>query len=229
MDIVYDDLLEDEIVRKIQEQDGDRPEGIHVSDLLYCLDKAYYVRKLGQRELPLSTLLLFTQGRAIQDYLTGEKGDEEPILLDGVWMTVDYARGLREADVSLPWEVKMTYMSSGKEPSDGWIKQMMAYCKALGVLEYGLVRYSLMGDWSWVYKRKDRAINDEHPVLVCQRFTFTQEEIDENWAWLQDRKEVLLTALDSDMLPSMLIPDFMSGDSRWQCEKCLYRKECVVC
>lgn len=218
MEVFYDEQVANKIIETIKSKDGDRPEGVHVSDLLYCLNKSFFKHQNGEAELDLSTLLLFTQGRAIQDFLTGESGDAPPIQVDGIWMTMDFIpddKGLP------PIEVKMTYMSSTRKASTGWLQQMMAYCKGLGVNEYSLVRYCLEGN----YKR----VNDQltRPTLLPMRYVFTDEEIEENWAWLVDRKGVLEKAYETNTMPLILIPDYMGKDGgKWQCTRCSWKEEC---
>ena len=215
MEKYFDDVLKQEIVERMRTRmQGDRSEGVHLSDLLLCLNRPYF-KKDVEEQLTDQQVLLFSMGRAIQDWLTGVADDADEVQIDGVWMTPDYVQSTN------PWECKLTYMSDNKDTPEHWLRQMKSYCKALGVNTFSCVRLGIMGDWSWVYKRKGVVANDEHPVLTPLTYTFTDEELEENWDWVVRRREMLEMAIDAETPPSLLFADYMGlEDAKWRCKNC---------
>jgi len=207
------------ILQRIRDRKDHRPEGIHVSDLITCMNKSYYNKVHGEPDVPDDLLLLFTIGRMAQDWMTGGVDTEEPRLVEDIWLTPDCMMD------DVPEEMKCTYMSSNKEVKQSWLVQMKAYCYALGVKRFGLDRMHLMGD----YKQKEDKSGPNRPLLITEEYEFTQAEIDENWAWLQMRKTSLELAVTTMKPPSEWVPDWdWDNESRWQCKGCGHADYCVA-
>ncbi len=226
--------LTSHILGEIRKRDGaHRPEGIHGGELVLCLNKAYYRRQQAKVEVEDNLLLRFTMGHTIQSWLTGSYEPEHPYTLDGIWLTPDFTEsywcprceifsmdpedqqlcyGCGDMMVFLPWEVKMTYLSSNKDLSDHWPFQCMAYCKVLEVNRYALPCCHIMGNWN-------KADPMGRPVLRSYILEFTQEEIDANWEQIKQRRDVLQEALDTGVAPNVLDGAFkgMAVDPGWQC------------
>jgi len=225
MDAQYSQELSDIIESQISPQE--EREGVHVSDLILCLDKTYHSWTKGTPSLDLPTKLLFHQGHAFQSWMTGKLEDEPTIELDGILLSPDWFVE-NVGGEPLYCEIKSTYMSSKNETPAHWLVQMMAYAKALDVLKFGLVRLNLMGNYKWIHGKKEEKAEAEHPTLTPLIYYFTQEEVDSNWNWLSERRDVLLKGLNEGKPPSWYIPDYMgpTANGGWQCKKCLQRDVC---
>lgn len=217
MRIFKDEALREKILQGIRERNAQRdPKEFHLGELVLCLNKAYFRRVYGQTELPTRVLILYTMGKAFQQYLTGSVDTEDSYRVDGIYMTPDWMED------AIPWEVKMTYQGSNGALSEHWLKQCMGYCKMRGDLVFAIPRVCVNGDWSWIYKRKDAPVNDEHPILTVDTIEFTQGEVDANWGWVKGRKVTLVKAIEKGKMPSLLVADYKGGaDSDFQCVNCV--------
>lgn len=176
---------------------GDR-EGIHLSDTIYCLRKAYW-RKLGLNPEPTEQqIMLWVSGYAFQAYMFPLE-DEIPQLLDGIHCTPDIQSGI---------EVKSTRQSSGKFDllsNKAWIRQILGYCKVLDKTEYDLAVLFICGDY-----------RPPFPTLGCFHITATQDEIDTNWLRSLIQAERLRKSLERGIPPDESICD----TEPWEWEYC---------
>ena len=129
------------------------------------------------------------------------------------------------------FELKCTYQSSNKsvEENTAWIHQIMAGCYVLGTTTAYLTKYSLMGNWKSIFGKKEEKSLPENarPSLHAYKLEFTKEELERNWQWLRDRRELYLRIIESgDLLPKALaVP---SGQD-WECGYCAFKgKECLL-
>jgi len=189
---------------------GERP-GIHLSDLLLCLRKAWY-RKKGLAPGSDEDVVYWITGKGYHAILE-EEAKEVELEKDGIIGTIDALKlgepGRREI---LPIEVKSTRKSSarGLEDSPWWLEQLKGYCHLLGVRKGRLTVLHLMGDY------RERA-----PKILTWDLEFTQDELEENWRWLLRRKEVLERALEEDRPPEGPREDWECGSCSIKlCEKC---------
>lgn len=143
-------------------------EGIHVTDLTGCLDRAYWSRVMP-RESGEAFAVTVSIGRWIHEALGVSVFREMPVEKDGIIGRIDFI-------LDKPVEVKTT-MSERIMPE--WIEQIMAYAYMYGVKEYYLV----------VVRMRSKRIE-------CYTLEFTDEELRENWEILLSRKERLLEALE---------------------------------
>jgi len=169
--------------------------GIHLSDNIYCLRKAYF-RKMGLSPQPSDELcLLWLTGYAFQAYMF-PLDKEITFQVDGIDCTPDIPSGI---------EVKSTRMSMGKfDPNNQlhWQRQILGYCKALNLLEYDLVVMHVAGNY-----------RPPFPDIVCYRIKTTQEEIDFNWQVILENAKNLQEALTSQTPPVPTCQD-------WEWEHC---------
>jgi hypothetical protein len=156
--------LKDNILQQITKTVCEERTGIHLSDTLYCLRKAYW-RRIGMTPEPTEEqIMLWVTGYAFQAYLFPSE-EEMTIEVDGINCSPDIPTGI---------EVKSTRQSMGKFiPGEmpQWNRQILGYCKALGKLEYDLVVLFVCGDYKPPF-----------PSLDCWHIEATQEEVDANWA-----------------------------------------------
>ena len=139
-----------------------------------------------------------------------------------------------EEEVSpVPLELKATFQSSNKPVVENisWLRQLMAQCYVTRTTVAYLSRFEVMGDWSWVYKRKG-VEPTEHPQLHTWRCEFTKEEIGANWKWLVERRGLfeLLLRHNEGLDPSefRLHSKFVAlpPHQEWECSWCSYKDIC---
>lgn len=234
MEIIKDDARKAKRMAEIRARmESDRGDEWHVGELCLCLNKAV-LKRMNDYPIPDELLLLFFIGRAGQGFMTGSFEPEQTFVEDGLYLTPDwiiqweegYEDGMPAMVVGEAWEIKVTFQSVNHEISAHWLRQIMAYCKGLGINEFELSRLCMLGDWSWVYKGKNKKINEEHPILDTFVLKFTQEELDENWAWLKERQQICVRALDRGCLPSDLIDDYIEPSATFMCKKCECKQAC---
>ena len=181
----------------------------HVTELIYCLTKAWNDR-FDPVPLTPKEICLFSIGVKLGEVLLSPHAQEVEGVLDGIHYSVDFMTddgGTKETEVI--GELKSTRMSMKKHPDDfpmGYRKQLLAYMKGADCLEavYG-VMYVIPAEFKmW-------------EVLA------TQEEVDENWVWLQERKETYMSYVADKVRP---IPYAYNED--WECKNCRYELACPV-
>ena len=91
-----------------------------------------------------------------------------------------------------------------KDPKTGWLKQVMGYAKTQGLTRVDFAILHLI-----------------QPELLCWTVDFEQWEIDENWKWLQDRKEIWDQAVTSGEAPKPF-----TYNELWECKGCSYKLVC---
>jgi len=231
MKISKDPEAKAEILRRMKEADFQDRTGVHQSDLVFCLNKAY-LYKVEPVEPKESDILRWGRGIASQRYLTRSLYDEPTVEIDGIQVTPDalWTDGN-------PWELKDTDASSNKQITDSphYLRQIMNQCKVLGKTTARISLLFNMGNWRWVYRPKDpvkiQALVDEygedwaaHPTLEVYKVEFTQAEIDENWKQMAARRDLYLKIHETGkLLPKPLA--LMSG-SDFECSWCAYRERC---
>jgi CRISPR/Cas system-associated exonuclease Cas4 (RecB family) len=175
-------------------------QGVHLTDAIYCLRKAYW-NKIGFLPPSPNEILHFILGLGLQDALLG--GDNPSVAQkDGMIISPDYWDG------EVLGELKTTRIGQKRldahEFPDGWMKQLMGYAYVLGVDKAFLLVLTIV-----------------KPEVYSFILKFTQEELEANWKELTDRAEQLQVALDIGTLPPASIHD-------WECKDCRYKLRCDV-
>ena len=175
-------------------------EGIHTTDLLYCLRKAFWNKTAPLLPTPQETMY-YLSGLGLQDALL-RSIPSQPIMVDGIWMSPDYL------DDNTLLELKTTMIGQKRLDAfdfpEGWVKQLMAYC-------YGYKRNSAILLVLTLLKRE----------MFSYVLTFTDEELEENWSWIRMRTASLMMALNSGVVPRERGFDF-------ECNNCRYRLRCSL-
>ena len=226
MEIKEDPQFRAEIINKIREREFNVRTGIHQSDLNYCLNKQA-LRKFNPVEDSEQDVLVFSVGWSTQSWISGQTEDEPELEKDGIIVTRD---ALYQG---VPWELKATWQSASKpiEENLQYIRQIMAQCYVQEVTEAYLTRFELAGDWGSIYpkgstKAEKAAYRLAHPkpTLHAYKLSFTQQELEKNWAWFKDRKELYQGILDTKkLLPKILA---LPPGGSWECSYCSYRGDC---
>jgi len=187
-------------------------EGIHLSTVIYCLTRSYYDLTLDDVAPTPQEVLLFALGYGLQDILTPEKAVLEVVEKDGIFYSPDYK--LKLGDTHDLYELKTTRMSAKKgdehEFPETWIEYMKGGCFIQNVNEYRLVVLYMMGDWKPPF-----------PSIKGYNFTFTDEELIDNWGYIMERKVMLEASLLSKSPPT---PRAWCKD--WECSHCRYKVLC---
>ncbi len=183
----------------------------HITELIYCLTKGYWERTSPLPREPKTTCM-FAIGVGLAEVMLKGLRQEIPGELDGIHSSVD----LLMPDGRMG-EFKTTRYAVGKPPeqwSTGWHKQLLAYMKVRGTTE---AVYAVM-----------YVIPAEFKTFEV---TATQQDVDDNWTYLQARKVQYMTYMDrvapggEKSAPTMPTP-FAYRDSNWECKGCQYLTLC---
>lgn len=231
MEIIRDEVFKAALIKRIAEREFQERTGVHQSDLVYCLNKQA-LRRLQPQEPQEHEVLLFSLGHASQRWLTGTFKPETEYEKDGIVVTPDSGAhiilGTSSDDYfpEPPWELKATYQSANKPLVENiaWIRQVMAECYVTNTLVGYLTRMEIMGDWRWVFGKKEEKQFSKHPTLSAYRLEFSQQEIDGNWAWLVKRRELFLNVLKTGQLLPKL--EALGEGMDFECSYCGYKDEC---
>ena len=220
MNVVRDEAFEQELIYNIYQRELHNRVGVHSSDLIYCLNKQA-LRKLHPLSPVTSEILLFSIGWATQRWLTNKDEDEPEIIVDGITVTPDATY------LNVPWELKATYQSSEKPITENvsWFRQIMAQCYVTKTLTAHLSRFEIMGNWKSIFgKKEEKALESSRkPTLHAYSLSFTEEELQQNWDWLKERKDVYEKILSSGTLVSK--PIALAQGMNFECNYCSYKED----
>jgi len=194
--------LRDNLINRFR---NDEPrKGIHVSDLTSpCLKQSYFIKK-GLCRPRDENILTWMIGIACHELLEGEIHDV-PLELDGIHASIDFVK----RDEALPVEIKSTRQSVEKDfvKNQWWLEQIMCYVKIFGGNRALLYIVYLMGDWK-----------ETMAGYKPWELEFTDKEIDDNWAEMLRRRDILLRSLEIDTPP-------VGPRLAWACKNCYVEKE----
>jgi len=179
----------------------------HLTEVLYCLTKSYYDRLQPLPPNPQESLI-FVLGVGLEQSLLRPHKKHSSGQYEGLFFEADFLT-LRQ-NVG---ELKTTRLSAKKGPNEfpeTWTQQILGYLKCLGRTEAALIVLHLMGTY-----------NPPFPQLKAWRLVATQEEIDSNWQWLQDRKAVYLSHVKEQIVPKQF-----KYNREWECTNCRYKLIC---
>lgn len=173
----------------------------HLTELIYCLARSYYDRvdplPATEREI-----LLFAIGCGLERLLLKHQRKVDAGVVDGIHFTPDFL-----AFTDLPGELK-TGRFGRKRIEEGvpdtWKRQILGYMKCLGVNQFELAYLYIIS-----------------PELMPFRVKASQEEIDENWQWMLERKVIYLNCMEQNIVP---IPRLFAES--WECDYCRYSVRC---
>lgn len=221
MEIVEDKVFRLWMLEKIATREFKERTGVHQSDLVYCLNKQA-LRKLKPLPNTDEEVLIFSIGWATQRWLTGQAEDEPEKEVDGITVTLDALID------DVPWELKATYQSAGKaiEENIHWLRQIMSQCYVTGTTAAYLSRFEIMGDWKWVFGKKEEKAVAKRPTLHCFRLEFSKAELAHFWqGFMIPRRGLYVQILETGKLLPPAIA--LASGQEWECGWCAYRgKEC---
>ena len=213
VDVTKDDQIVQEFLVRLKGKYGGRQrrEGIHLTDLIYCITKKFWGEQVDFTP-PDNAVLLWAIGIGLEEVLLVDDESTnrpEPKTLDGIMVSPDY---ILKSQGGLG-ELKSTRISIPKdslEPkfgwSSGWIQQMKGYCYAYGLTEYHLAVYLVI------------------PAEIRGfTFSFTQQELDDFWAYMIDRRKRL-----EQSLAQRIAPEPFAYCEAWECKRCSALTLCEV-
>lgn len=205
------EAYEDELLQLLWEGIKEDRSGISVTGLIYCLTKAHFEKQAGGIDPDRRTLLFFTTGLALEQVILNSvlEGKQNPVA--GEFEGISYHIDNWDEDLQLVDEFKSTRKSMtgfpvGDELSREWHKQFMSYLKMKGTLKGRFIILQVI-----------------RPDLIAFDCEYTQEEIDENWEWILERKAVVE---EFEKLGKPPTP-FMYNES-WECKNCTFKMICDV-
>ncbi len=214
MEFIRDQKLESELLKRVSNKYiKDRPGLPHLSELYRCLTFSYYERN-DPLEWAKLQILYFGIGFALEKVFLSN-GDNEEIttqLLDRVYMTPDYI-SLEGVGVDLKStrmgtsESGVTKIKGKEEWPENWLIQFMAYCRLLNDETWNLYDEPVGG-----YHFGVAILHIGRPVdLVGGRFIFTRKELEDNWAWVQERRSIFMDHMRNEVVPMAF--KFNKGES----------------
>ena len=184
---------------------AERRPGLHQSELAYCLSKTYWERT-DPSPFTETEVLLFAIGFGMERVVLAREVQPEPLEIDGIHLSLDTIKLFGPADLKTTRKRAAGRKGEdGFQLSDGWVKQFKTYAYGIKVLEFGVVIIHLI-----------------EPALSAYRLHFTQEELDENWEWLLQRKATLDQMLAADD------PQPFRHNEDWECDHCRYKLKCQL-
>lgn len=193
--------------------------GIHLSSISYCLTKAAFESDPSTK-LPLSDkeLKLFAIGFALEDVFLRPGTNHEPpetIIVDGISMSPDYVIAAED----IPYihgegvDLKSTRMrpdASGVPTNgwpEGWLKQFMSYARAKGQTTWTVAIMYIIP-----------------PEFTAGTFTFTEQELEANWANVIERYHDYLDFVATGKIPQPYKHLGFVGE----CKDCRYKMKCFA-
>lgn len=193
----------DELIRAVQartEAEDAREPGLHASDLIYCLRKAWY-RRNGHVEAERDTdgNLTLLIGKGFHTLLEGGRPEDHEILdtaagpVHGTIDMVEYEDGL-----PIPVELKSTRARATKPPIDSphYLEQLATYCVMKAVTHGRLIIVHLT-----------------EPTIKCWDVEFSKFELDQ---WAEELENRALLVSDSELHAEPF------DHYAWECRYCSF-------
>jgi CRISPR/Cas system-associated exonuclease Cas4 (RecB family) len=199
MKIVENEELKNYFVEKLQEKSAPVRTEIHVSDLTYCLRKAYF-RKYANRKLSEQQLIFFLDGHQRHEGLQSLVKDveaEKTVKKYGVVGHIDLAS-------NNPIEIKTTRSRPRSNKPPHYFKQMAYYCLLTNSSKCSLIT---------------QYINDG--LITFEDIEFSNEELDQYLKEMLDSRDRLQRAYDT------LNPKLLPFLEDWQCNHCEFISYCT--
>ena len=189
--------LKNEFVIKLQERCAPARTEIHVSDLVWCLRKAYY-RRFQNKKLSPEQLLFFLDGHqrheGIQSLL-GKDSKEQEVRKYGVVGHLDIAR-------NEPVEIKSTH-SQPKKISEVIMRQLAYYCLLTDSVACSLITHYI-----------------EDRLITFDRVAFSKLELDQYLHNMIEDRDLLSFAYERTSVTQL------PRGQEWQCRNCEFNQSC---
>ncbi len=178
----------------------------HLSSYVYCRTKGFFEQQhaLSPND---DEVMMFALGYGLQDVLTPKDEVAQVYEKGGIIYRPDMS-SMRLGIENLG-EIKTTRKSAKNHYIDEyipvtWLAYMKGGCYMRVVNQYDLVVLYMMGNYAPPF-----------PQLYCDTFTFTDDELIENWDMIMKNKAVLDEALVSKQAPTPFRHCY-----EWECKYC---------
>ena len=218
IDLKYtrDETLEDELLNDMvvamHEPDRHQPS---VSGMIRCITRTYWENELKLDDKPKLSrreIQLFASGLGLEKVLLSGRQNSIKGEFEGIQYHIDHlgTDGFIEFKST---RIKLNDdIETGPKVSDTWLRQVLSYFKAVGITQGHFVMFHVMGNY-----------NPPFPDLRAYAIEATQEEIDDNWTWIQQRAVSYLTAVKNQQPPT----PFTFNES-WECKECPWYGLCLA-
>jgi len=235
MNVTRNPTAEDYLIRKWYDETSDNRENQWpgTTTLIYCLTKAYYQRTFLPQRPSRQTSMMFATGLWLEKVILGKDQNPTAGELDGIFFHTDSVDDLDWEDGKILTEVKSTRKSMRTGPKGqkrdqrfdemnaAWVRQFKGYLKVEGLTRGRAVVLHLMGDYGPPF-----------PDVRIWDIECTQNEIDENWIWLQGRKFILDKSIADSIPPAPYTWRVVDWDDNsnpsddYECNGCAYAMLC---
>ena len=213
MKFIRDENLEDELLNDMAvamvEPDRHQPS---VSGMIRCITRTYWENEIVMDDKPKLSrreIQLFASGLGLERVLLSGRQNTVKGEFEGVQYHVDHLG----TDGFIEFKSTRIKMSDDEpKVSDTWQKQVLSYFKALGITQGHFVMFHVQGDY-----------NPPFPDLRAYVIEATQEEIDDNWTWIQQRAISYLTAVKNQEPPTPF-----TFNEQWECKECPWYGLCLA-
>ena len=185
-------------------------EGIHLSTLVYCLTRSYLDAHSEDIMPTDEELMLFALGLGLQNELTPQSATT-PVYqtAEGIIYSPDMTFEVESFRVELKTTRSGVKRYDEGELPETWIEYIMGGCKILGIKEYYLTRFHV----------SERPV----PKLKSEVLKFDDNELDDNWYKLLDRKYIYERAFEKNTPPTPF-----KYSKQWECKGCRYYTICTA-
>jgi hypothetical protein len=188
---------------------------IHASECELCPAKVFYKRTLTEMPpLSVMSILHFAKGRLFERMIGAAL---QPVEKDGITCEID------DIYNDLLVEIKSTTMDMAKfNPltcPPWWRQRSKAYCYAHDTDRIGLAVWFLVGE-SWTKRGGDQKIG-----IKAWTLEFTKEELEHNWAYMLEQRELILAHIENKLFPS--VGWIQSRLKNFECPSCNFLDICA--
>lgn len=207
---MLDGVLDRMLNRYDKRERWKKGEDPHLSELLYCLTSTYWQSRDKDNSISFTkkTRLMFALGVALEDVMLRPLGDSVTGTFEGIQFEVDAEVDDQAGGVDLV-EYKSTRMGIKRFTEDfpiGYYRQLLGYMKMKGVLKAKFVVMFIIP-----------------PELVTWEAEVTEEEIERNWNWIKDRRD-----LRNRFVQTGEIPQPFTFNEDYECKACAFKLLCDI-
>lgn len=210
-----DESLEDELLNEMvvsfHEPDRKQPS---VSGMIRCLTRTYYENEIKLDNTPSLSrreIQLFATGLALEKVILAGRQRVLKGEYEGIQWHIDHLGVDGDFIEFKSTRIKMVYDDS-PTVSNNWQKQVLAYFKVLGITQGHFVMLHITGDYKPPF-----------PDIRAYNILTTQEEIDDNWTWIQQRSISYLSAVKNAQPPKPF-----TFNEAWECKDCPWLGLCTA-
>lgn len=191
----------------------------HLTELIYCLTRSYNDR-FNPIAITNKELIYFAVGFGLEEVILRDSSASLPQSeeLDKVWLTPDYFI-LSSSGGELDLKSTRMYANPDGQPKMGWPDTWIEQFKG----------YAYKSNYD-VIQSQDKLVGVLYSVgiiylipaeLVCGTFTFTKQELIDNWEHITQRRDTYM-----DYIVKGEIPTPFKHNLDWECKNCRYKLRC---